>query len=68
MYDYTLTVTFTNINPKWTKELNIMNNKFIKPSEENIGKYLFYGREGLLKLKTISRIHKQNVQVGFHKN
>lgn len=30
-----------------------MNNKFIKPSEENIGKYLFYDKEGPLKLKTI---------------
>ena len=43
---YILTVTFTNTNPKWIKVLNLMNTKFIKPSEGNIGNYLFYdGRE-----------------------
>lgn len=65
---YILTVTFTNTNPKWIKELNLMNIKFIKPSEENIGNYLFYDGEGVLKLKTVSRIHKYNIEVGFHKN
>lgn len=65
---YILTVTFTNTNPKWIKVLKLMNTKFIKSSEGNIGNYLFYDGESVLKLKTASRIHKYNVEVGFHKN